>query len=90
MIARHVLISGRVQGVGFRWHTKEHARRLGLNGWVQNLADGRVEVWLEGELEPLLEMCAWLASGPSGAAVTQIEQHTCEPGGHLGFRVRHH
>lgn len=69
---KHVLVSGRVQGVAFRWNARERARRLGVNGWVRNLPDGRVEVWIEGETVALDRMLDWLAGGPPGAMVTEI------------------
>ncbi len=69
---RHVLVSGRVQGVAFRWNARERALRLGVNGWVRNLPDGRVEVWIEGETVALERMLDWLARGPPGATVTEF------------------
>ncbi len=51
MIAAHVLVSGIVQGVGYRWWTRRTAAELGLRGWVRNLYDGRVEIWVEGDPE---------------------------------------
>jgi len=72
-VARHVHVEGRVQGVGFRWHTRAEARALGVTGWVKNLADGRVEVWLEGQSSSVDALVAWLRRGPSGAYVEDIE-----------------
>lgn len=46
--ARHYIVTGRVQGVGFRWFTQNRARSLGLCGWVRNMPNGTVEVWAEG------------------------------------------
>ena len=65
----HVLISGRVQGVGFRWFTRVAARRLQLAGWVVNRADGSVEVAAEGPEDKLSEFRAALSRGPDGADV---------------------
>lgn len=70
--ALHVLVSGRVQGVGFRYATRVEALRLGLCGWVKNLADGKVEAWFEGEKPLLEEMLVWCATGPGWASVTQV------------------
>lgn len=77
--ARHVLVSGRVQGVAFRWYTREKAQELGLAGWVKNLPDGRVEAWLEGEEGAVRAMLAWLAKGPQAARVKNVEviERTC-------------
>jgi acylphosphatase len=87
-LARHVLVSGRVQGVGFRWHTRARAQELGLVGWVANLPDGRVEAWLEGEPAALEAMLAWLAKGPPGARVTNVEVVEQAPRGLTVFGVR--
>ena len=69
----HVAISGRVQGVWFRASTREQAARLGLTGWVRNLADGRVEAVLEGERESLQPMLDWCWTGPPGARVDRVD-----------------
>ena len=87
-VARHVLVSGRVQGVGFRWHARAKAEELGLAGWVRNLPDGQVEAWIEGEAEALAAMVAWLERGPSAARVTSVEVVAREPVGLTGFETR--
>lgn len=69
--AMHVLVSGRVQGVAFRWTTRDRARALGLVGWVRNLRDGRVEVLAAGPGEALEELYAWLGDGPPMARVEE-------------------
>jgi acylphosphatase len=84
-VARHVLVSGRVQGVGFRWHARAKAEELALAGWVANLEDGRVEAWLEGEAAAVEAMLAWLARGPSAARVTGLEVVAAEARGLVGF-----
>ena len=68
----HVRISGRVQGVGFRWFVREEARRLGLSGWVTNLAGGEVEVEAGGEASSLERLKRALQVGPTGARVDQV------------------
>ena len=72
-MTRQYLISGRVQGVGFRWFTAHVARELGLAGYVRNLPDGRVEVVAGGPEGRLATLQAKLASGPSGARVVRID-----------------
>jgi acylphosphatase len=67
------VVSGLVQGVGFRWATVRQARALGLRGVVRNLADGRVEVEAEGEESRLARLQAWLAQGPAGAHVRSVD-----------------
>ncbi len=69
----HVIIQGRVQGVGFRWFVREEARRLGLSGWVKNLPTGAVEVAAGGEASALDRLRRALAVGPTGANVTGLE-----------------
>lgn len=71
---RHLLIEGRVQGVGFRWFTRERARRRGLRGWVLNRPDGTVELQVGGHAGILAEFVAELALGPTGAQVTAIRE----------------
>ena len=70
--ARRWLVSGRVQGVGFRWFVRQHAAELGLVGTVRNLADGRVEVVAGGATDSLTRLARLLASGPPGAAVQDV------------------
>jgi acylphosphatase len=69
----HVRISGRVQGVGFRWFVREEARRLGLSGWVTNLRTGEVEVSAGGERSSLERLRRALQVGPAGAQVEQVD-----------------
>ncbi len=69
----HVLIRGRVQGVGFRYSTYHEALGLGLDGWVRNLPDGRVEAVFEGDKDTLDQMLAWCQRGPRMAQVTHVE-----------------
>jgi acylphosphatase len=70
IVARRVMIGGRVQGVGFRWFAKDTALREGVRGWVKNLPDGRVEALLEGDEESVTRIERALRSGPRGARVT--------------------
>jgi acylphosphatase len=69
----HVLIDGRVQGVGFRYATRAQAHALGLRGWVRNRPDRRVEALFEGEESDVEAMVAWCHHGPAFAAVSQVE-----------------
>ncbi|MEP6621713.1 MAG: acylphosphatase [bacterium] len=68
----HVRVHGRVQGVGFRWFVREEARRLGLSGWVTNLASGEVEVAAGGESASLARLRRALEVGPGGAEVHAV------------------
>jgi acylphosphatase len=73
-LAKKYLISGRVQGVGYRYFTERVARELGLRGYVKNLWDGRVEVYAIGEAMLLEELKRRLAQGPPAARVAAIEE----------------
>ncbi len=72
-VRAHVYITGRVQGVNFRYYTRQQAARMGLNGWVRNLRDGRVEVVIEGKKPLVDQMLAWCDHGPPSARVDRIE-----------------
>ena len=76
---RHYLISGRVQGVGFRFYAHRVAGRLGLVGWVKNLPDGRVEAYVAGPARKILEFRQKLETGPGGSIVRQIDEEETEP-----------
>ena len=69
----HVFVSGRVQGVAFRWVTSDVAHQLKVTGWVRNLRDGRVEVIAEGEEDVLNQFIEFLEKGPRYAKVKDIE-----------------
>ena len=68
-----VIVSGRVQGVFFRYTTREVASSLGLFGWVKNRWDGKVEAVFEGERERVEEMIGWCHKGPPGAYVQNVD-----------------
>lgn len=72
-VRAYVFVSGRVQGVFFRSYTKEEADRVGVNGWVRNLSDGRVEAVFEGEKDKVEEMIQFCKRGPPSAKVTDIK-----------------
>jgi len=87
-VARKFLISGRVQGVGFRWFTESAAARDGLHGWVRNLPDGRVEAQAEGEADAVERFERALRRGPAGARVDAVEVESVMPTGRdTGFSV---
>jgi acylphosphatase len=84
------LVSGRVQGVGFRWFVVRRAGELGLTGWVRNLPDGRVEVVAAGQPAALTAMELGLAEGPRAARVDHVEKSSI-PHEHVdanSFQVR--
>jgi acylphosphatase len=72
-IRAHVYVSGKVQGVFFRSETADLAQRLGINGWVRNLSDGRVEALFEGEKEQVEEEIGFCRRGPPGAYVQDLD-----------------
>ena len=72
-VKAHVIISGRVQGVYFRGNTRREAQKQGVNGWVRNLPDGRVEAVFEGEKEKVDKLIEIVKKGPSHAYVTDLK-----------------
>jgi acylphosphatase len=87
VISRRYLVSGRVQGVGYRYFVMREARALGVSGWVRNLADGRVEAVGAGEDVELHAFEGRLWQGPPHARVSAIESDAAEPPDHPGFHV---
>ncbi len=72
-IVRRLLISGRVQGVWYRESMRQEAQRLGITGWVRNLADGRVEALVQGETDAVEALIRWAWQGPPAARVDDIQ-----------------
>ncbi len=72
LLRAHVYVSGRVQGVSFRYSTYHQARRAGVGGWVRNLSDGRVEALFEGDAEAVRRLVERCRRGPPGAFVEDI------------------
>ena len=83
----HLWISGRVQGVGYRFSTLKVAQQRGLNGWVKNLPNGQVEAVFEGSLMNVKEMIQWCHSGPTAAAPEQVQVEWEQPEGLSGFEI---
>ncbi|MET0622546.1 MAG: acylphosphatase [Pyrinomonadaceae bacterium] len=87
-VARHYMVSGEVQGVGFRFFTQRVAARHQVVGYVRNLEDGRVEVYAEGTPESVEGFKHDLAAGPQYARVEQVEEVSVEPNGRYPtFRI---
>ena len=90
VVCKRMTISGRVQGVGFRYSTLTQAHALGINGWVRNLWDGRVEILAWGPPETMAAFAAWCRQGPLHARVTTVDEINSQPDTTTpGFRIRH-
>ena len=88
LVAAEVVVSGDVQGVGYRAFTQRAAKELGLSGWVRNLYDGRVQVEVEGPRAKVEELLARLRRGPSLAAVSDVSVTLKTPTGSVqGFTI---
>lgn len=89
MTAVLVRITGVVQGVAFRYHAKEKAAALHLNGWVRNRTDGSVEMFFQGSDDAVQQVIDWCHAGPPMASVEHVEISPMHPDQHLsGFKVR--
>jgi acylphosphatase len=79
MLARRLLIRGRVQGVGYRDALVAAARTAGVAGWVRNLRDGTVEAWLEGTAAAVESVTEWAQRGPMLARVAAVDIEEVQP-----------
>jgi len=82
-----VRVTGRVQGVSFRWYAQQEAVRLGVRGWVRNEPDGSVTAHLEGDAGAVDAMVAWCRRGPSSAAVRDVAVTEVAPSGAERFEI---
>ena len=73
MSAARIIVTGRVQGVGYRWWTERQAKALGLAGWVRNRRDGSVEVFVEGTQRAITTFAEECAQGPPAAKVADVK-----------------
>lgn len=74
-----ITVHGRVQGVGFRYHTRQKAQALNLTGYVTNKPDHTVEIVADGSDEQLQSLVAWTQTGPARANVKRIDVEDCLP-----------
>jgi acylphosphatase len=88
-VARHVSVTGRVQGVFFRAWMREQAEELGVTGWVRNCPDGRVDAHVEGEETAVEQLVQRLHHGPPAAKVEDVHLWNVETGDFDDFEVRH-
>ncbi len=87
MIARRVMLAGRVQGVGFRFFAERTARELGVKGWVRNLPDGNVEALAEGEEGAVDRYLARLRQGPRTGKVDRVDVEEVSVTGFASFEI---
>jgi acylphosphatase len=84
-----IRITGRVQGVGFRWNAANEARTMGIKGLVKNLADGSVYIEAEGTRERLNNYLEWCKKGPMFGYVESVNVETLPPVNYTDFRIEH-
>ena len=84
----HVLVNGQVQGVFFRYETRNYAKKFNVMGWVRNLPDGRVEALFEGEKNDVQKLVEFCRKGPIGARVESVDVQWSDYKGEFNsFRV---
>lgn len=86
-VAKRWFVSGRVQGVGFRYFVQGKANELGVHGWTRNLDDGRVEVYATGTAAQLSDLAAALHVGPRMAEVRRVDEEEDVVQSHAGFSI---
>lgn len=87
--AFYARVSGRVQGVGFRYSAIREAHRLKVNGWVRNASNGEVEVWAEGTQEKLDAFLQWLRKGPQFSRIDSVNSVEKDCKGYYDFNVEY-
>ena len=88
-VRRRFVITGRVQGVGFRWFARDAAGREGVDGWVKNLPDGSVEAEIEGEIDAVDRVEAAFRRGPAASRVEDVDvEERPAAGRRTGFSIR--
>lgn len=88
MTRTHVIVSGRVQGVGFRLSLARVAESRGVSGWVRNRPDGTVEAVIEGSADAVESVVRWCEQGPRGAIVDSVQAVDEPVDGLHGFAIR--
>ena len=86
-VTKRLIVTGRVQGVGFRFYAQRKARELGLTGWVRNCRDGSVEAVIQGAPGAVETMITWARRGPPSAVVADVRV-TDASGDYAGFETR--
>ena len=87
MKARRAVVTGRVQGVGYRFFAERAARELGVRGWVRNLPDGSVEALAEGDDDAIASFLARLRQGPHGSRVEALAEEDRAVTGLSSFEI---
>ena len=87
MVARHCIVKGRVQGVGFRYFTYRTAEEHGIKGWVRNLPSGGVEMYATGDDDAMARFVGAIEQGPSLAVVEHVEVRDVDPEPYAGFSI---
>ena len=90
MIAKHIIVKGKVQGVFFRKHTKQKAEELSLSGWVKNTNNDDVEIFAQGNKNEIEQLINWCWQGSPKANVENVATNDAEPDINLaGFYIHH-